>query len=153
PLPIRGLYRQTGATFTLIRASAPVRGSTTVKVDPTHPGVLYVNDFSQGIWRSIDDGASWAQIKTPLNGTLSTDRAEFDVTTLPNGNTHMYVGVGNTGAPAARFYRTDDASGAAVFTDMTTPQNINYCTGQCWYDNVVYTPAGYPNIVYLLGSF
>jgi hypothetical protein len=29
----------------------------------------------------------------------------------------------------------------------------NYCTGQCWYDNRVYTPAGYPDIVYLGGSF
>jgi hypothetical protein len=156
PLVTRGLWRQAGATFTLIRASAPVRGSTTVKVDPTHPGVLYVNDFSQGIWRSTNNGASWVQIKTPLNATLSTDRAEFDVAALPNGNTRMYVGVGNSsdaGANRARFYRTDDASGAAIFADMTTPQNIGYCTAQCWYDNVVFTPAGAPDIVYLGGSF
>src|SRR5205807_8127108 len=39
PLVTRGLYRQTGATFTLIRASAPVRGPTTVKVDPKPPRV------------------------------------------------------------------------------------------------------------------
>ena len=32
----------------------------------------------------------------------------------------MYVGEGTSGAPTARFYRTDDAAGAAVFTDMTT---------------------------------
>src|SRR5438105_9728061 len=156
PLVTRGLYRQTGATFTLIRASAPVRGSTTVKVDPTHAGVLYVNDFSQGIWRSINNGTTWTQIKAPLNATLSTDRAEFDVTTLPNGKTRMYVGVGNSsnaGANRARFYRTDDASGAATFTDMTTPQNIGYCTGQCWYDNVIYTPSGAPDDVYIGGSF
>ncbi|MFN2633789.1 MAG: exo-alpha-sialidase, partial [Thermoanaerobaculia bacterium] len=50
-------------------------------------------------------------------------------------------------------YRTDDAAGAAVFTDKTTPQNINYCTGQCWYDNAVHSPAGFPDVVYLLGSF
>jgi len=153
PLPTRGLYRQTGATFTLIRASAPIRGSTTVKVDPTHSGFLYVNDFGQGIWRSIDNGATWTQIKAALNNNLSTDRAEFDVTTLPNGNTRMYVGVGNQGITAARFYRTDDASGAAVFTNMTTPQNTDYCTGQCWYDNVVYTPAGAPDVAYIGGSF
>jgi hypothetical protein len=160
PLVTRGLWRQSGATFTLIRPivapPATARGSTTVKVDPTHPGVIYVNEFSQGIWRSNDNGATWTQIKTPLNVTLSTDRAEFDVTTLPNGNTRMYVGVGNqsdAGANRARFYRTDDASGAAVFTDKTTSQNIGYCTGQCWYDNVIYTPSGAPDVVYIGGSF
>jgi len=159
PLVTRGLYRQTGSTFTLIRpivAVATARGSSTVKVDPTHTGVIYVNEFSRGIWRSMDNGATWAQIKAPLNAGLSTDRAEFDVTTLPNGKTRMYVGVGNqndTGTDRARFYRTDDASGAAVFTDMTTLQNIGYCTGQCWYDNVVYTPGGAPDVVYLGGSY
>jgi hypothetical protein len=156
PLVTRGLYRQTGATFTLIRASAPVRGSTTVKVDPTHAGVIYVNDFSAGIWRSINNGATWTQIKTPLNGALSTDRAEFDVAALPSGQTRMYVGVGNqsdAGANRARVYVTDDASGAAAFVDRTTDQNIGYCTGQCWYDNVVYTPPGAPDTVYLGGSF
>lgn len=159
PLATRGLYRQTGTTFTLIRAIVAVttaRGSTTVKVDPTHAGVLYVNEFSRGIWRSLDNGASWAQIKTPLNATVSTDRAEFDVTTLPNGNTRMYVGVGNqtdSGANQARFYVTDDASGAASFTDLTTRQNIGYCTAQCWYDNYVVTPAGSPDVVYLGGSY
>ncbi len=159
PLPARGLYRQNGASFTLIRplvATVTARGSTTVKVDPTHLGVIYVNEFSRGIWRSTDNGASWTQVKTPLNAGVSTDRAEFDVTTLPNGKTRMYVGVGNssdTGSDRARVYVTDDASGAAVFADKTSAQNIGYCTGQCWYDNVVYTPPGAPDVVYLGGSF
>jgi hypothetical protein len=156
PLVTRGLYRQTGATFTLIRASAPVRGSTTVKADPTHANVIYVNDFSQGIWRSVNNGAAWTQIKPPLNGASANDRAEFSVVTLPNGNTRMYVGVGNSvdsGANRARVYRTDDASGAALFTDMTTAQNAGYCTAQCWYDNVVYSPPGAPDVAYLGGSF
>jgi hypothetical protein len=159
PLVTRGLWRQTGATFTLIRSIVAVqtaRGSTTVKVDPTRPGVIYVNEFSRGIWRSSNNGATWTQIKTPLNPNSASDRAEFDVTTLADGNTRMYVGVGNgsdSGTNRARFYRTDDASGAAVFADMTTPQNIGYCGSQCWYDNVVYTPAGAPDVVYLGGSF
>jgi hypothetical protein len=159
PLVTRGLWRQSGATFTLIRPIVAVntaRGSTTVRVDPTHAGVLYVNEFSRGVWRSTNNGATWAQIKTPLNAGLSTDRAEFSLATLPNGNTRMYVGVGNqsdAGANRASFYRTDDASGAAVFTDMTTADNIGYCTSQCWYDNVVFTPSGEPDVVYLGGSF
>jgi hypothetical protein len=159
PLVTRGLYRQTGATFTLIRpivAVATARGSSTVKVDPTHAGVIYVNEYSRGIWRSTDNGTTWAQIKAPLNATLSTDRAEFDVTTLANGQTRMYVGVGNqadSDGNRARFYVTDDASGTASFTDMTTTQNIGYCTAQCWYDNYVTAVAGSPDIVYLGGSF
>src|SRR5437867_6686783 len=69
----------------------------------------------------------------------------------------MYVGDGNSsdvGANRARFYRSDDvATGLPTFTDLTTDQNIGYCTAQCWYDNVVYSPPGRPGIVYLGGSF
>src|SRR5207253_6254316 len=57
--------------------------------------------------------------------------------------------------------RSDNvATGVPVFTDMTSPDpanprygSFNYCTGQCWYDNFVYTPKGHPDIVYLLGSY
>ena len=50
---------------------------------------------------------------------------------LPGGKTRMYVGIGNqlTGRQPRAFYRTDDAAGAATFTDLTTTQNIGYCTG------------------------
>jgi hypothetical protein len=30
---------------------------------------------------------------------------------------------------------------------------INFCTGQCWYDERVYTPAGLPDTVYVIGSY
>ena len=29
----------------------------------------------------------------------------------------------------------------------------NFCTGQCWYDEEVYTPAGLPDTVYVIGSY
>jgi hypothetical protein len=29
----------------------------------------------------------------------------------------------------------------------------DFCTGQCWYDEDVYTPAGMPDTVYVIGSF
>src|SRR4029077_5236549 len=29
----------------------------------------------------------------------------------------------------------------------------NFCTGQCWYDQGVYSPAGHPDMVYVFGSF
>jgi hypothetical protein len=30
---------------------------------------------------------------------------------------------------------------------------FNFCTGQCWYDQRVYTPPGLPDTVYVLGSY
>jgi len=152
---VRGVYRQTGATWTLLRATN-IRGTTEVAVDPNDPNILYQSSFAEGIWRSLNNGTTWTQIKPALNPANNADRATFALNALPNGKTRMYVGDGNTsdaGANRARFYRTDDAAGAAVFTDMTTPQNIGYCTAQCWYDNVVVSPPGAPDVVYLGGSY
>jgi len=152
-----GLYKSIdgGATFSFIwNGAGSVRGVNHVELDPNNSSIVYAAAFQVGVWRSLDGGTTWAQIKTALNAGANTDRAEFAVNALPDGFTRMYVGVGNQGAPAARFYRTDDATAAVVsFTDLTTAQNSNYCTGQCWYDNVVVSPAGHPDIVYLAGSY
>jgi hypothetical protein len=138
------------------------RGVNRVEVDPNYATntTLYAAAFPRltgnggGVWRSNDDGANWTQIKTALAPTNVNDRAEFAVTLLGSGTTRMYVGDGNTGSPAARFYRSDDvATGSPTFTDLTTTQNEDYCTGQCWYDNVVYSPPGKPDVVYLGGSY
>jgi hypothetical protein len=143
------------------------RGVNHIELDPSDPSTVYAAAFPRnnalpvntggGVWRSNDGGATWAQIKSARNATNNTDRAEFAVTKLPGGTTRMYVGIGNSStssANAAHFYRSDDvAAGSPVFTDMTTTQNINYCTSQCWYDNFVKSPAGYPDTVYLGGSF
>jgi len=155
PAPF-GVYRSTdgGATFTQIWDGAgSIRGVTHLEVDPSAPTTLYASAFQVGVYRSVDDGATWTQIKAPLNAALNIDRPEFAVNTMPDGRTRMYVGIGNQGAPAARFWRTDDAAGAAVFTDLTTPQVEDYCTGQCWYDNFVVSPNGHPDVVYVGGSF
>src|SRR5256884_408091 len=149
----------------IIQASfGSTRGVNRVEFDPSTSSTIYAAAFPQnnaiplntkgGVWRSRSGGANWTHIKRALNPALNTDRAEFAVTRLGNGNTRMYVGDGNVGAPAARFYRSDDvATGSPTFSDLTTTQNEDYCTGQCWYDNVVYSPPGNPGIVYLGGSF
>ena len=158
------------------------RGVHAVALDPYLASTVYAAPFPQnnappfntkgGVWRSDDSGANWTQIKNALNPTQTTDRASFAVTAIPGGFTRMYVGVGNssiTAANQARVYRTDDAAHAtdASFTDLTAiqqasaapNQTLNYCGdpavggAQCWYDNVVYTPPGKPDVVYIGGSY
>jgi hypothetical protein len=110
-------------------------------------------------------------MKNALNAALNTDRASFAVQPITGGFTRMYVGVGNSSVSApnqARLFRTDDAVHATdgSFTDLTAlqqassapNQTLNYCGdpaagAQCWYDNVVYSPPGKPNVIYLGGSF
>ncbi len=160
-----GLYKLApgGGTFTLIwNGNASVRGVNRVQVDPSDPSVIYASAYQQGVWRSTNGGVSFSQILVPIAPGLNTDRAELAVTKLPNGKTRMYVGDGAQGSPIAQFFRTDDAAGAAVFTNYTLspPAGGNadvgtrdYCTAQCWYDQFVYTPTGYPDVVYLGGSW
>jgi hypothetical protein len=156
PRPPFGLFKSTdgGANFTFIwDGHGTNRGVIDLALDPTNPSIVYASALNQGTWRSTDSGANFSLIKAKLSSN-DPDRPSFAVTTLPNGKTRMYLGEGVAGNPVARFFRTDDATAAnPVFTDLTTTQNINYCTGQCWYDNVVYTPPGTPDVVYLGGSF
>jgi hypothetical protein len=144
------------------------RGVNRIQFDPNYGAntTFYAAAFPRidltgggGVWRSTDDGANFTQIKTALAPTNINDRAEFAVTPITGGFTRMYVGDGNTGSPTAHAYRSDDvATGVPVFVDLTAAespagQTDNYCSGQCWYDNFVVTPAGHPDSVYIGGSF
>jgi hypothetical protein len=167
----------------IIQASfGSTRGVHETALDPGSSSIVYAAPFPQnnalplntkgGVWRSTDSGANWTQIKNALNPALNTDRASFAVTPIAGGFTRMYVGDGNssqTAANRARLYRTDDAVTAtnASFTDLTAVQEasaapnqtLNYCGdpaiggAQCWYDNVVYSPPGKPDVVYLGGAY
>jgi hypothetical protein len=163
----------------IVQASfGSTRGVHETALDPSSSSTVYAAPFPQnnavplnskgGVWRSLDSGSTWTQIKTALNAALNTDRCSFAVTTA-SGMTRMYVGCGNSSvatANQARLFRTDDAAGAAAFTDLTAlqqassapNQTLTYCGdpnvgAQCWYDNVVYSPPGKPDVVYLGGSF
>ncbi|HEX9417269.1 MAG TPA: sialidase family protein [Gaiellaceae bacterium] len=139
------------------------RGVRQVVLDPSNPDIVYSTSYARGVWRSNDGGATWTQIKPSLNSAITTTLPWIAVTTLPNGNTRAYVGEGHTGAGGqySRVFRSDDvATGTPVWSDLTSADpadtrwgTFNFCTGQCWYDNIVYTPKGNPDIVYVGGSY
>jgi len=157
------------------------RGARRIKIDPVDPNTVYASFFARGIWRSRSNGdpGTWERIMEPRGfvGTPggptapTTERDEFDVVLLPNGETRMYVGAGGgnyagTGANAARLRRNEAVRNAppatvrSTWTDFTT-FSFAYCEPQCSYDNYVYAPANPRNapnsganheVVYLSGS-
>ncbi|HKW60798.1 MAG TPA: sialidase family protein [Candidatus Dormibacteraeota bacterium] len=137
------------------------RGVRLVVLDPVDPDVVYASSYARGVWRSNDGGATWTPIKASLNPSVGTTLPWIAVTTLSDGNTRMYVSEGNTGSQFSRVFRSDSVrAGAPVWSDLTSDNRadtrwgtFNFCTGQCWYDNFVFTPAGYPDIVYVGGSY
>ena len=176
--PPFGLFKSTdgGATFSFVwDGNATLRGVTSAKIDPLNSQVIYAAAYQQGIWRSMNGGTSFEKIFHPTSYSLNTDRTEFAVTEK-NGHTRLYAGDGaqggsGAGVTSSKFFRADsvDAKAAAELVGgvnnigwlsltSSNPSNphfgtYDFCTGQCWYDQFVYTPAGYPDIVYLGGSF
>jgi len=174
-----GLYKSTdgGNTFSFIwNGNGTLRGVSRVKIDPLNSQVVYASAYQQGIWRSTDGGASFEQIFISTSYLLNTARTEFDVT-VKDGHTRIYAGdgaqgdFGVSGATYSQFFRADDvdtksatdlvgASDNSGWVSLTSADpadphyaTYNYCTGQCWYDQYVFTPVGYPDIVYLGGSY
>jgi hypothetical protein len=140
------------------------RGVRRVVLDPSHPNIVYASAYARGVWRSNDGGSTWNQIFAPIAdgpSTGFTERAEMAVTRLAGGNTRMYLTIGQVGAPPAQTFKSNVVqTGTPSFTllsnsSLSSPGYATYnsCTGQCWYDNYVYTPAGHPDVVYVLGSY
>ncbi len=139
------------------------RGVRRVVFDPSGSNTIYASAYARGIWRSMDEGATWTRIKAPTTGLVvgqpTTDIASMAVTTV-DGKTRMYVAQG-ANTDNSGFWRTDDAQAAApVFTQLSS-SNVadagygawDFCTTQCSYDNQVVSPEGHADMVYLLGSY
>lgn len=148
------------------------RGVTQISIDPLNHNTVYVSGFTIGIYRSHTGTAgSFQQVfKGPSSGITNDDRTAFALANLA-GKVRIYAldgGLGlDNGAPPAELFRTDDASllvdgspNTAQWKDITSPDRTSpyygpydICTGQCWYDMGVYSPAGRPNTVYVYGSY
>jgi hypothetical protein len=175
PVPV-SVGPQPGQTF--MSSFGSTRGATDVALDPTHAGVIYATAYNVGVWRSLDNGATWTNIHACQTCGGGASRSEFALATTPDGHTRMYQTEGDTctvGSPGpctspttnaqgtgySRLWVADGVeSGSPVFVDKTTPSpsspgyaTWNFCTGQCWYDEGVYSPAGHPDTVFVYGSY
>src|SRR5438477_2373839 len=139
---------------------------------------VYAAFFDYGVFRrsaTLESGNStFKQIfKSAGNGTVANSlasRTEFSlapITTGPNnGNLRSYVG--DAGSGPADFYTVANANVTAAtlvsgnnggWTTLSSSTNgtpgfasFNYCTGQCSYDMPVFSPPGFPDVVYIGGA-
>ncbi len=137
------------------------RGVRDIAFDPNDSNTIYASSYARGVWRSTDAGATWTQIKPSINAAVIQSRAAIAVNELPSGKTRMYVYEGNAGQNNSRLFRSDDvATGSPAFADLTS-NNVadpgwawfGNCDPQCWYDLAVYSPPGFPDMVYVAGDY
>lgn len=175
--PAAGIWKSTdgGATFAMLWGGpASIRGVTDVALDPQDPQTIYAAVFRYGIWRSsvrLDGTADFKQVFVSSNATSSSNRTTFAITTK-DGKTRIYAGTGTTGGSTgySRLARTDNADVPATtlvsggvnagWKNLTSNDRSNpywatydFCTGQCWYDMFVVSPKGYPDMVFVGGSY
>jgi hypothetical protein len=92
------------------------------------------------------------------NGTSSPTASNFwrtDAGNQPAATLLASQAAGSTAPPSTTAY-PQTYTGWQKLTSTSTASPYfatdDFCTGQCWYDNKVYTPAGFPDTVYVIGS-
>ena len=147
-----------------------------VKLDPKDSRIIYATAFNNAIHRSapsLEGGdASFKPVFALVSGARFRDLAMFDLT-VKNGKTRIYAYNGTEAVAPQGLYRLDNAdvpaaslvtgSGAgltntAAWISLSSDVNSQpgftsrrMCSSQCFYDLVVATPPGQPDVVIVGG--
>jgi uncharacterized repeat protein (TIGR01451 family) len=157
--------RDGGVSWTLDFEVKSTNGATDLEMDPQNPQIMYSSFWGDQVYKSTDGGAHWAPA---MNGLPTHFNAE-NLTRFSIGLSHpagqsavLYVGTDFYDAAGtyhpSRLWRSDDEAASwqeLPTTGFTNPDDsvLDYCGGQCFYDNVVEPDPSNPNIVYAGGQF
>ena len=147
-----------------------------VKLDPKDSSIIYATAFNNAIHRSapsLEGGdASFKPVYAIVSAARFRDLAMFDLA-VKNGRTRIYVYNGTEAVEPQGLYRVDNAdvpaatlvtgSGAGLTntaawiklsSDVSSQPGFTsrrMCSSQCFYDLVVATPPGEPDVVIVGG--
>lgn len=150
-----GIYRSTdgGQTWTQVLSGNP---GTAVIFDPTG-GFAYAalgNSFSggiEGVYVSTDSGQSWAADNgTGAHSLPLTNAGRIVLAMAQSSPKTLYAGVANVndGSLVGMYKTTNGGSSWSALTSIP-----DYCTPQCYYDNVISVSPANPNVVFAGGAF
>lgn len=149
--PETGIYRSTdgGTTWANLLGCEGCSASDLV-ISPNDPQTLYAAFDGRGIYKTTDGGvANWTQVDEglPYDGF---GRIELDIG-ANDGQDYIYAGfhVMMGQYDGAMLFRS--TNGGASWVHFTTPYP-NYCTQQCWYDNVIGVDPNDAEVLYVGGS-
>jgi hypothetical protein len=165
-----------GSTFGVIDIGLDPLDPSTVYASAFDKGVWRRSTALDGAANQYD----FRQVFAPQFPGGGIDRTMF-AATVKSGKTRLYLTDGTAGS--SNFWRTDNANQSAAallasqgpgsadpsapgatfyngWQKLSAPPTSspyyatnNFCTGQCWYDEQVYTPTGLPDTVYVIGSY
>lgn len=149
-LPVRGIFlsRDGGQTWKGLIGCRDCWGASDLLMNPNNPNVLYAAFWSIGIFKSTDGGQKWSQLTQGLPDK-NFGRAELAI--APSNPNVLYAGY-EYRIPGkfqgGIVFKSTDGGASWSWLDKAP----NYCTGQCWYDNVIVVHPRQPDKVYLGGS-
>ncbi|MCW2777945.1 MAG: hypothetical protein JWN17_1670 [Frankiales bacterium] len=166
-----GLYESTDGGASFARVLSPLSddtwfqgGVTSVQADP-RPGkqdTLYASVQGSGLYRRASGTTSWTQIYTTTNPQDSLGgRMEFALAALGGGKLRIYLGDESPDQGVSFLVRTDDADAVTPKTWTSLSDQVpgtpgyaswHFCGDQCGYDEVVVSPPGLPDVVYIAGQ-
>ena len=155
-----------GATWALLKpAPGTSLGATDIRLDPQTPTTLYSSFWGDAIYKSTDGGATWNSIMNGLPaGNFAALPTRFSLgLSHPAGDAlaTLYTGFDWVDSTTGKrqhghiFKSTDEGASWSVMPTGNGPFDtvLDYCTTQCFYDNVVEPDPTNANIVYVAGSF
>ena len=150
------------ATWTLLKeAKSENNGATDLEIDPQNPNVLYASFWQDAIYKSIDGGQSWAPIMTglpPVSGSgLAATRYSISISHPAGQSAVLYAGFPSLhdGANVSTVWKStnDGGSWSELPTGTGADSVLDYCGGQCSYDNVIEADPTNPDVVFAAGQF
>jgi photosystem II stability/assembly factor-like uncharacterized protein len=163
-----GIWESTngGTTWTLLKeAPAGTNGAVDLEMDPQNTNVMYTAFWGDAVYKSIDGGHRWRPIMTGLPTYFNAQ----NLTRFSIGLSHpagqdavLYVGTDfydkNANYHPSRLWRSNN--GGATWNELPTTgltgsddSVLDYCGGQCFYDNVIEVDPTNTDIVYAAGQF